>query len=188
MINATSKICTVCGEEKQTIEFAKGSKQCRECKKNYDHKYRNKNRELLREKKRRYAKEHSIVAVKRATTWRKNNTERSREICRKYRQNHLEKGKERQRRFILNNPEKIKEYSRKYKQKHPEAVYEYYVKYCVRRKEISHENVKKLTDGVVRRYLKRVGIHSPEPWLIEAKRQQILLNRKLKNNTKEALS
>ena len=85
-----------------------------------------------------------------------------------------EKKKEAARRRYAANPEKQREAYRRRYAANPEKVRE-----MKRRRTIA------APPGYVKRILRQAGIFDPPAWLVEAKRQQILLKRHLKEGGNE---
>lgn len=101
-----TKICRVCGIEKEINEFLKYKKYnkeyirctCKKCAYEKTKEYRKKNKEIYKEKKKKYYKENP-------------------EIFAKYRERYREKRKEWSKKYREKNKEKIKEYIQTYQQK-----------------------------------------------------------------------
>ena len=113
-----------------------------------------------------------------ARKWKLENPEKARESFRKWRLENLEKRRESFRKWYLKNSEKTKERARKWQLENPEKARGYDRKW-----------VDRLSDGYVTKLIKQSGL-PPEiiednPELIELKRLQIQLNRKINQKKKE---
>ncbi len=93
---------------------------------------------------------------------------------RKYTAANAGKTKKRKRKYRMENQQKIKNKRHKYYKEHQD-------------KEMAkaRQYTKSLGDCYVRSKLKSLGVQNPEPFWIEVKRQQIVADRKLKNNQME---
>ena len=113
-----------------------------------------------------------------ARKWYLQNTEKAKEHVRRRRLENPEKAREYYSRWRLENPEKARAKDRKYRAENPEKTRE-----CQRKWRDS------LSDGYVTKLIKQSGL-PPEiiednPELIELKRLQIQLNRKINQKKKE---
>ena len=134
-----TRICRLCGIEKNLNEFNKNGKyyrtECIECKKIYTHnqyfknrehilertkKYREENqewyksyREKISDKHKNYCKEYYIENKEHIQKRRKRNAEHIREMQKKYREENQELIKEIRRKYYENNPHYHRDYDRK---------------------------------------------------------------------------
>ena len=103
------KTCTKCKELKELKEFHKDKKNkdglCYKCKSCFK-KYREKNKEKLKEKRKEYREKNKEKIKKKAKVYRENNKEK----LIQYRQNNKEKLNEYHKEWFQNNKEKINEY------------------------------------------------------------------------------
>jgi hypothetical protein len=128
------KTCTKCGEWKPLEEFYKSKSGkfgrrscCKKCQAGMFRKYREKNPEKVRERKRK---------------WYEENSEKVREYFRKYREENLEKVRERQRKWCEENSEKVRERKRKYREENSEKEREYFRKYREENPEKGREHTR----------------------------------------------
>ena len=164
------KKCTKCGEVKALDLFSNRktgkdgkNSQCKECAKEATREWRLENPEKAREATRKWYLKNVEKERERFREWRLENPEKVREATRKWRLENPEKARERFRKWRLENPEKVREYGREWRDS--------------------------LSDGYVTSLLKASGL-PPEiiednPEIVELKRLQIKLNRKINQKKKE---
>jgi hypothetical protein len=165
MSEVKTKVCTKCGEELPATEeyfykhiYGKGgiNSKCKNCLKKYSKKqYREKNKEEWREYWGKYRDE---------------NRDKINAIQKKYYQ----------------NKEEIREYQGKYREKNKEEIREYQGKYRDENRDKIREKDKNIIEKIGDQYVKRLiydstGLKSDQapPELIELKREQIKLHRKI---------
>ena len=120
------KVCTKCKETKGLEEFNKNSKakdgrdyKCKKCKKEYQKKYRQNNRDKIAEKAKKYQQNNRDKIAERKKKYDQKNKVEIAEYGRKYRQKNKDKIAEKAKKYQQNNRDKIAEYGRKYRQKNP---------------------------------------------------------------------
>lgn len=129
-----TKICKTCGVEKDLSDFPreirKGQwyylphcKVCMEIKKGPLKKaYREKNKDILKIKKREYYQENKSILDEKNKRWAKENPERVRNGSKKYYDNHIDEVLDKQRERYRQNIEKEHERSKRYKEKNAEEI------------------------------------------------------------------
>ena len=130
-----NKVCIECGENKNVSDFYVGKNQCKECRKEYDKKYREENKEKIRDGMKKYYEENKEKFKK----YREENKEKIREGKKKYR----EENKEKIKKYREENKERRKEYHKKYYEENKECRKEYGKKYTEENKERRKECQKK---------------------------------------------
>jgi len=132
------KRCSKCGETKPFAEFHKlkrskdGHKsQCKVCKAEAHKRYREENREAIKERRRQYYQENKDYYVR----WRKENKEAIREYSIEYRQKNKEALRERGQQYYHENKEACRERNRQYYQDNREEAAEYKRRYNQENKE-----------------------------------------------------
>jgi hypothetical protein len=131
--------------------------------------YLNKNREIRKEKRAPYYR-----------LWREKNKDKILEHQREYAAKNKDKKSQYDQLYRASNKNKIRDYLYKYYRDNDQEL-------KIRSRNHGKINREILSDSYVRNILRDAQIYNPESWLIEAKRQQILLNRKLKHNQREEL-
>jgi hypothetical protein len=108
-----NKICSICGKNKLISEFyinkssGKPISHCNLCKKEYNKKYRDKNKEKLSKQKNKwYINNKTNIQTKRKKKYLKNK-ENIKSKSREYHSNNKERVKEYKRQYYINNKEKI---------------------------------------------------------------------------------
>lgn len=99
-----TSVCKVC----QQNDYELNKKAIKERRKIY----RNKNRERLLRKNRKFYQENREVLVQKKRVYRKNNPEKTRAACRSYYRNHRAEDLERTRRWRKDNPQRVKLHSK----------------------------------------------------------------------------
>lgn len=137
-----TKVCYKCKRELSIELFGNSTKSkdghsgiCKECKSKQDKEYREKNKDILREKGRqkRLANRDEINAKK-----RKHYQENKDEILLKqleYRRTHKEQKAEIDKKYAQNNKEKIQQYQKNYREEHKLSNAEYQKQYREKNKE-----------------------------------------------------
>jgi hypothetical protein len=164
------KKCAKCGEVKPLDLFSNNKtkkdgkqSQCKKCSRELNRKWYLENAEKAKEAVRKWRLENREKERERARKWSLENPEKARERFRKWYLENAEKARERAREWNLENPDKVREHERKWRDS--------------------------LSDGYVTKLIKRSAL-PPEiieenPELIELKRLQIQLNRKINQKKKE---
>jgi len=165
-----TKKCSKCGEVKAVSEFYKDKyskdgvrSSCKECKKQY---YKANNEKILGQKKQHY----------------KANKKKIKKYNKQYQQANKEKIKEHRKQYYQANKEQIKEYNKQYYQANNEQIIE-------QKKQYDQDNINKLGDTYIKDIIRKQtngmlkASDMPEE-LIELKRNNIILKRKIKDNAK----
>ena len=133
-----TKVCIKCDSEKDVTEFQgrwKVCKTCREKKERENKIYREKNKEVLRlkkrvwyknnkesdqEKKKDYYQKNKEEIKRKSKKWCENNKERSKEYHTEYRKNNRQKYKKSNQKYYENNKELLQERNKIYREKNKE--------------------------------------------------------------------
>ena len=123
------KCCSVCGVVKSLDDFhrkrggADGrASRCKECTSTYYRRYREENRDKVRERKRRYYEENRDKIAERARRYREENRDKVEERKRSWYEANRDKVRERRRRYYEENRDKARERSRQYSEENQEYV------------------------------------------------------------------
>jgi len=179
-----TKICTKCKIEMlATKEFFNAMKlgkygldsKCKKCKNASNEEYRKNNSEKLKEIYRKHYKENTKKYNERQKKWKKDNFEKVKKNRRKYYKENSEKSKKSIRKWRENNSERDKQNQIKYKKNNPEKV-----------KEWTKKVTENLTDSYIAQLLKTPVKHL-NPQIIETKRLIILIKRELRKNNFKTL-
>ena len=192
-----TKQCTKCGEVKGLGEYGYKSKangtllsRCKICRNKYNAKYREENKEKIREYFVKYTEENK----EKLREWRKKYTEENKEKIREYNVKYRKENKEKFREYFVKyteeNKEKFRELKKKYTEENKEKLREWRKKYNEENKEKLREknriNILELQNSYVLRLLKKKNnqlIKEEIPdILIESKRLEIKLLRQSKTN------
>ena len=126
-----SKTCTKCGETKPLDGFHRNKREadgrishCKECKLEYARRYREENRDKVRESKRRYREGNRDKERERARRYREENRDKVREYKRRYYEENRDKERERQRIHYEGNRDKVMERNRRYQEENRDKVRE----------------------------------------------------------------
>jgi len=136
------KVCSRCKIEKELTEFNKriDSKdglrsQCKSCRTELTKKYREKNKERVKERRKKDYQQNKERYKEVATKWRQQNKERKKELGKKYYQQNKERLKERARKWSEQNKEHVRKRNKKNYQKNKERYKERYKEYYAQNKE-----------------------------------------------------
>lgn len=113
----TTKVCSSkngCGKEKDTFEFISGTNWCKECQSIYNKKYREINKNKIKELKREY----QVVHKEERTQYLFENKERIRKVRLEYDKNHTEVLANANKLWIEKNKESRSDYMRNYCRKY----------------------------------------------------------------------
>ena len=124
-----NKVCIKCGENKNVSDFYVGRNQCKECRKEYEKKYQEENKEKIRDGMKKYYEENKEKIRDGMKKYQEENKEKRREFNKKYREENKEKIREGKKKYRRENKEKIKEYNKKYWEENKEDIKEYKKKY-----------------------------------------------------------
>ena len=140
------KVCNSCKIEKPLDDFHKDKKgkygvsgDCKECRKEYVKKYRQKNKEQITEYRKKYYQENKEYHKK----YYKDNKEKLKETTKKYYQKNKEQRKKTIKKYHKDNKEQIREYQKKWHQENKEKLKENAKKYYQENKEQIKETAKK---------------------------------------------
>ncbi len=104
-----------------------------------DQLYYERNKERIRERKRRWCEQNPEKVRESQRRWRKQNPEKVRERKQRWREQNREKENERNRRYREQNPEKERERSRRWREQNPEKAREGQQRYREQNPEKEHE-------------------------------------------------
>jgi len=130
-----NKVCNKCGENKNVSDFYVGRNQCKECRKEYEKKYRRENKEKIKEYYKKYWGENKEKIRESNKKYQEENKEKIKEYNKKYWEENKEKIREVKKKYREENKEKIRERDKKYKEENKERVKEYKKKYYEENKE-----------------------------------------------------
>lgn len=202
-----NKRCLKCGTIKAVSLFSKDRSRkdgyhpyCKKCKAINDKTYREYNKGKVKTKRIEYYKKNRGKILVYQKKYAEKNKDKIAIYKLKYREENIEKIKksqreryfnykntdyaglcERRKKYRLNrkvnNPEKLRNEERNkylnWRKGNP-------LKYKIHKKRNAQAAICKLADRYIKKLLKRDGVIDPPAWLINVKRQQILLNRRLK--------
>jgi hypothetical protein len=186
------KTCSKCGGTKAHSDFSTGSKYkdgfrpwCKGCYSTYNAEYRAKNIDRLKEYSKSYYSAEEVKIRNRASVklWKKNNPEIVKKAAERYRVKHREeinaRHREREKRLSDTDPNYYYNKNIKAKQKNPEWFKQYVKTYHAKhRQELTGQYVMQLFN---KRVPKERKIYDVPQALIEAKRIQLLIKRRVKN-------
>jgi len=193
-----TKKCSKCGEVKAVSEFNKNKNRkdglhtyCKKCVKQYyqvnkektleqKKQYRQANKEKIKERKKKYYQVNKEKTLEHNKQYRQANKEKIKERKKKYYQANKEKTLEHSKQYRQANKEKIEQYNKQYRQANKEKL-----------KEKSKDNRNKLVDPYIKTIISKqtngmLKAKDIPQELIELKRNNIILKRKIKDNGKEA--
>jgi hypothetical protein len=133
------KICKVCGENKEYIEFSKNktykdghSSKCKKCVSEYRKEYSIKNKDKIRDRNKKYREKNAeVIKVKKKIYYEENKDGKIKE----YYDENKETIKEKRKIYLSDNKEKIKESKRKYREENKESISLYNKSYFEENKE-----------------------------------------------------
>ena len=116
-----SKTCTKCGETKPLDDFHRYKRSpdgrkphCKECVREYKHRYYEENRDKERERNRRYREENRDKRLEYARRYHEENRDKMLDYKRRYREENRDKTLDYQRRYHEENRDKMLDYKRRY--------------------------------------------------------------------------
>lgn len=125
------KICNKCLCEKDIIDFPKTGRVCKSCKSEYRKKYKEENRDKIKEASNIYYEKNKDKILE----YSKSFYEENKEKYKKYRELNKDRISNNHKRYVENNNEKIKEYGKKYRKDNNEYLSEYRSLYYQNNKE-----------------------------------------------------
>jgi hypothetical protein len=182
------KTCKKCGVEQLETNFSKGKLYadrlrpwCKVCCKEYMKSYYEANKKTLNKRPRSDQEKRS--AVQRSKEWKKANPEKVKINNARYRAKYKEelnaRHRERDKRISAENPDYFKNRSAEFRKQNPKWCEEYFHNYRARHKEEASDlYIKRLFN---KRLPKERRLYDLPTALIEAKRLQIFINRRIKN-------
>lgn len=172
------KICSHCGIEKDVKFFSnhKGNKDglnswCKECCSKNDKKYREMNKQKLKEQRKEYYEKNKDKFAERSKEYRENNKELIKSDKKNYYKKNKEKISEKSKEYCENNKEKNNERSKEYYQLNKQKRNEYIKKY----RENNKEKLKEKNKDRVKEYYQ----------LNKENRKEYRLNNKENRNNRE---
>ena len=137
------KVCAKCGEWKALEEYHKNKKTkdgrgtyCKECQKEYQKQWREKNPKYHNSEQQRQYRENNKERIK---EYHKQYCKDNTEYFKQYREDNKERTKEYSKQYYKDNAEHIKEYSKQYRQDNAEYYKEYSKQYRKDNKEYYRE-------------------------------------------------
>ena len=181
-----TKKCSKCGEVKAVSEFYKNKyikdRFCNHCKKCMKQYYQS-NKEKVLEQSKKYYQANNEKIKERQKQYRQANNEKMKQYNKQYYQANNEKMKERQKQYRQANNEKMKQYNKQYRQANKEKIKE-------QRKQYRQDDRNKLADSYIKDLIRNqtngmLKAKDIPQELIELKRNNIILKRKIKDNGKK---
>jgi 5-methylcytosine-specific restriction endonuclease McrA len=157
------KTCTKCGEWKLFEGFYKRSKNgrsshCKDCTKQYQQEYKERNKDRVRENnkeaQKRYYQKNKERKSEYAYQYRQENKEKLSEYRRQYYQENPEKHKEQAKQWYQENFEKVKEQKKQYNKKNAKQIYEYSKQYRQKWLPKNAERVREYQKQYSKQYIK----------------------------------
>jgi hypothetical protein len=118
-MDSITKKCNTCGQKKNLSEFTEAKKRsngrhsiCKDCKREYDKKYRDKNANRIAESQSQYYKENKTRIRENFHAWYENNKSKVRESARKWIIKNTNRHNEYQKKWHKENAAHCNEYSR----------------------------------------------------------------------------
>lgn len=137
----STKICTKCGEEKlATTEYFEPTPHgfrgsCRECRRDYYHRYDAARRDIRREYNKQYHSEHASELCQYQRRWRNEHIQAIRERDRQYYDAHKDEICTKKRKYYIEHIDEVKNRLQKYHAEHSEEFRRYAVRYRVEHPE-----------------------------------------------------
>jgi len=136
-----TKVCSKCGKLKELSEFSNGlSYWCKNCRLEYDKKYRVDNREKRRKYDQEWRKRNPDKVKESGRKSSRKWSEKNPEYRKKYRKNHLEEERNNKREYRKNNKEKIRKYKERWMKNNPKKSRQYNRKYGKSKKAKKHRS------------------------------------------------
>ena len=124
-----SKTCTKCGEKKPLDGFHRNKRKadgrdphCKECRREYNRRYREENRDKTLDYSRRYREENRDKERERNRRYREENRDKVRERNRRYREENRDKTLDYSRRYCEENRDKERERKRRYREENRDIL------------------------------------------------------------------
>jgi len=120
------KVCIYCGIEKDEADFCKNKNSCKDCRKIYNKKYLEKNKEQQKERKKKYREENKDKIIEARKIFWEKNKKRYALKHKKYYEENKEQQKEYKKKYYEENKDKIRERKKikrkKYYQEHKKEI------------------------------------------------------------------
>ena len=136
------KCCSGCGVAKSLDDFHRNrtrpdgrTSQCKECQSARDRRYREENRDKVRERRSRYYEENRDKAIEYSRRYYEENRDDALERKRQYREENRDKVLDRQRRHYEENRDKVLECQRRYYEENRDKVRERHRRYNAENRE-----------------------------------------------------
>lgn len=147
----TTKKCIICNQEFQLDMFHKDSRSkdgynsvCKKCKSIRDKEYREKNKNSIKEKKKKYYTENKDEILLKCKEYRATHKEQKAETDKKYAQEHKEKIHQYQKEYRDSHKLSNAEYQKQYREKNKDKLDEYkkspHVRYTVYKRNAKNKN------------------------------------------------
>jgi hypothetical protein len=131
------KVCTKCKEEKDVTEFSSSRNDCKLCAKEYQKKYRENNKEKIRQSKKEYREKNKEKIRQSKKVYRKKYGEILSIKNKEYRENNKEKIRQTKKEYSENNKEKIRQTKKLYRENNKEIL-------SIKKKEYREKNKEKI--------------------------------------------